>query len=92
MGGFRRGRNGKAFRHSTAPYDPWRTLRDATVSGLGVAYLSTWLAVDDLHSGRLEVVPIPTPTEDVPITALWSRSRDRASKIRVAVDALIEAF
>ena len=67
-------------------------LRDATVNGLGVAYLSTWLAGDDLRSGRLEVVPIPTPVEDVPMTALWPRSRDLAPKVRVVVDALVEAF
>lgn len=67
-------------------------LRDATVNGLGVAYLSTWLAADELRRGRLEVVPIPTPTEDVPITALWPRSRDLAPKVRAVVDALIEAF
>ncbi|TXN27258.1 LysR family transcriptional regulator [Methylobacterium sp. WL19] len=67
-------------------------LRDATVKGLGVAYLSTWLAADDLHSGRLEVVPISTPAEDGPITALWPRSRDLAPKVRVVVDALVEAL
>lgn len=67
-------------------------LRDATVSGLGVAYLSTWLAADDLRSGRLEVVQIATPVEDVPITTLWPRSRDLAPKVRVVVDALVEAF
>ncbi|MCW6506419.1 LysR substrate-binding domain-containing protein [Lichenifustis flavocetrariae] len=67
-------------------------LRDATVSGLGLAYLSTWLAADDIRSGRLEVVPIATPAEDVPITALWPRSRDLAPKVRVVVDALVEAF
>lgn len=67
-------------------------LRDATVNGLGIAYLSTWLAADDIRTGRLEAVPIPTPADDVPITALWPRSRDLAPKVRVAVDALVEAF
>ncbi|MCM2475028.1 hypothetical protein HGO38_16230 [Rhizobium sp. CG5] len=67
-------------------------LRDATVNGLGVTYLSTWLAGDALRSGRLEVVPIATPAEDAPITALWPRSRDLAPKVRVVVDALVEAF
>jgi DNA-binding transcriptional LysR family regulator len=67
-------------------------LRDATVNGLGLAYLSTWLAADDIRSGRLEVVAVPTPAEDVPITALWPRSRDLAPKVRVVVDALVEAF
>ncbi|HEY0198463.1 MAG TPA: LysR family transcriptional regulator [Rhodanobacter sp.] len=67
-------------------------LRDATVNGLGLAYLSTWLAGEDLRSGRLEVVPISTPAEDVPISALWPRSRNLAPKVRVVVDALVEAF
>jgi DNA-binding transcriptional LysR family regulator len=67
-------------------------LRDAAVNGLGLAYLSTWLAADDIRSGRLEVVPILTPTEDVPISALWPRSRDLAPKVRAVVDALVEAF
>jgi DNA-binding transcriptional LysR family regulator len=62
------------------------------VNGLGLAYLSTCLAADDLRGRRLEVVQIPTPAEDVPITALWPRSRDLAPKVRVVVDALVEAF
>lgn len=67
-------------------------LRDATVNGMGLAYLSTWLAASDILGGRLEVVPIPVPAEDVPITALWPRSRDLAPKLRAVVDALVEAF
>jgi DNA-binding transcriptional LysR family regulator len=67
-------------------------LKDATVAGMGLAYLSTWLAADDIRSGRLEVVPILTPAEDVPITALWPRSRDLAPKVRAVVDALVGAF
>lgn len=67
-------------------------LRDATLNGLGLAYLSTWLAADDIRSGRLEVTPIPTPAEDAPITALWPRSRNLAPKVRAVVDALVDAF
>lgn len=67
-------------------------LKDATVSGMGLAYLSTWLAADDLRAGRLEVVAIPTPADDVPITALWPRTRDLAPKVRAVVDAFIAAF
>ncbi|MDF0490285.1 LysR family transcriptional regulator [Sphingomonas sp. H39-1-10] len=67
-------------------------LRDATLNGLGLAYLSTWLAGDDILHGRLEVLPIQTPPEDVSIFALWPRSRDLSPKVRVVVDALVEAF
>ncbi|MCZ4072072.1 LysR family transcriptional regulator [Agrobacterium sp. LMR679] len=67
-------------------------LRDATLNGMGLAYLSTWLAADEICSGRLEVLPIPTPAEDGPITALWPKSRDLTPKVRAAVDALVAAF
>jgi DNA-binding transcriptional LysR family regulator len=67
-------------------------LRDAIVNELGLAYLSTWLAAEDLRSGRLEVVPIATPAEDVPINALWPHSRALASRVRLVADALVEAF
>ncbi|WCM25988.1 LysR family transcriptional regulator [Sphingomonas sp. QA11] len=67
-------------------------LRDATVAGLGLAYLSTWLAEADLRSHRLEVVPIATPAEDGPISAIWPRSRDLAPKVRIMVDTLVGRF
>ncbi|TWB10083.1 LysR family transcriptional regulator [Nitrospirillum amazonense] len=65
-------------------------LRDATLAGLGIAYLSTWLAEAELRSGRLEVVGIATPVEDGAISAIWPRSRDLAPKVRVVVDVLVE--
>lgn len=67
-------------------------LRDAAVSGMGVACLSTWLAAEDIKLGHLRVLPIPTPPEDAPITALWPGSRDLSPKVRVVVDAFIGAF
>lgn len=67
-------------------------LRDAAVNGLGLAYLSTWLAGEAIRSGRLEALPIQTPPEDSPISVLWPRSRDLSPKVRAAVDALVTAF
>jgi len=67
-------------------------LRDAVVSGLGLAYLSTWLAAEDLRCGRLEALPIPTPDEEAAISILWHRSRERSHKVRFVADALIAAF
>lgn len=67
-------------------------LRDAAVSGLGLAYLSTWLVADDLRCGRLEALPIPTPDEEAAISILWHRSRERSQKVRFVADALIAAF
>lgn len=67
-------------------------LHDATVNGLGLAYLATWLAADSLRIGQLETVPIVTPAEDAAISALWPHSRNLAPKVRAVVDALVAAF
>jgi DNA-binding transcriptional LysR family regulator len=67
-------------------------LRDATLNGLGIAFLSTWLAAEELKTGKLETLAISTRTEDVPIFALWPRSRDLSPKVRVVVDALVNTF
>lgn len=67
-------------------------LLDATVSGMGIACLATWLAAEDIHAGRLKIIPMPMPQDDIPVTALWPRSRDLAPKVRVVVDALISTF
>jgi DNA-binding transcriptional LysR family regulator len=67
-------------------------LRDATLNGLGVACLTTWLVDDDLKNGRLIALPIAMPPEDAPITALWPKSRDLSPKVRVVVDALVKAI
>jgi|SRR5476649_1144637 len=67
-------------------------LLDAAVSGMGIACLATWLAAEQLGAGRLKRVPIPTPPDDIPITALWPHSRDLAPKVRVIVDALVNTL
>ncbi|WP_244496116.1 LysR substrate-binding domain-containing protein [Ensifer sp. Root31] len=67
-------------------------LRDAALNGLGIASLSTWLAAEHVRTGRLEALAISAPAEDMPISAFWPRSRDLSPKIRVVVDALVNAF
>lgn len=63
-------------------------LRDAAVSGMGIAYLTTWLVGDDIQRGRLQIIPIATPESDSPISALWPVSRNLSPRIRVVVDTL----
>lgn len=67
-------------------------LRDAALAGLGVACLSTWLVSEDIRLGCLRVLPISAPLEDATVSALWPGSRDLSPKLRVVVDALIEAL
>lgn len=63
-------------------------LRDAAVSGMGIAFLTTWLAGDDIQRGRLQIIPVATPESDSPVSALWPASRNLSPRIRVVVDKL----
>lgn len=72
--------------------DHGEALRNATVAGLGLAYLPTWLIADDLRSGRLETVLTTTPVDGGPIHVLWHRSKDILPKVRAAVDAIVGSF
>ena len=67
-------------------------LRDAAVRGMGIAFLSTWLAGDEIAKGELRILPVKTPEYDAPVTALWPVSRNLSPRIRVVVDRLYAAF
>ncbi|WP_213765545.1 hypothetical protein [Caballeronia sp. dw_19] len=54
--------------------------------------LTTWLASNELRDGRLQAVLSPSIIDSVPIHALCPPTRDLAPKVRVAVDALADAF
>lgn len=63
-------------------------LRDAAANGMGIAFLTTWLAGTDIQQGVLQTIPIATAELDSPISALWPVSRTPSPKIRVVVDKL----
>ncbi|MDH8145912.1 LysR substrate-binding domain-containing protein [Klebsiella pneumoniae] len=67
-------------------------LRDAAVGGMGIAFLSTWLAGDEIAKGQLRIIPVKTPENDAPVTALWPVSRNLSPRIRAVVDRLYAAF
>lgn len=67
-------------------------LRDAAVRGMGIAFMSTWLAGDAIAKGDLRVLPIDTPEYDASVTILWPVSRNLSPRIRVVVDKLYAAF
>lgn len=68
------------------------TLRDAAVSGAGIARLPTFIVGDDLREGRLEVVLADWSPADLDIHALYAPSRYLPTKTRVFVDVLVERF
>lgn len=67
-------------------------LRDAAVGGMGIAFLSTWLAGDEIAKGQLRIIPVKTPENDASVTALWPVSRNLSPRIRAVVDRLYAAF
>ncbi|TCV93518.1 LysR substrate-binding domain-containing protein [Biostraticola tofi] len=71
---------------------PVHSLLDAAVGGMGIAYLATWLAAEPIDNAKLTVLTLSIPSADLPITALWPRSRDLAPKVRVIGDALVSQF
>jgi len=67
-------------------------LRDAAVRGMGIAFMSTWLAGDEIAKGDLRILPIKTPEYDTSVTTLWPASRNLSPRIRVVVDKLYAAL
>jgi DNA-binding transcriptional LysR family regulator len=67
-------------------------LLDATLAGLGIACLPTWLIHDHLKRGELTAVWPDCFVDNIPVHALWPKIRTLAPKVRVVVDALVERF
>jgi DNA-binding transcriptional LysR family regulator len=67
-------------------------LLDATLAGLGIACLPTWLIHEHLKRGELKTVWPDCFADNIPVHALWPKTRTLAPKVRVVVDALVERF
>ena len=61
--------------------------RDAALSGIGVAQIPIPVVLDDVRSGRLEV--LFGPTSRIPFTALWP-ARRLPLRVRLFLDLLIQ--
>jgi len=67
-------------------------IREAVLAGIGVAAAPLWMVHDHLHAGRLKAVLgdyAPVPAE---INAVYPSARHVATKVRVFIDYLKEAF
>ncbi|SKC31139.1 LysR family transcriptional regulator [Photobacterium piscicola] len=64
---------------------------DAAVSGLGIAYLSTYLMTDELDNHKLiQLLPEWKTTVDLPIYAVYPRRKYLAPKVRCFIDFMAE--
>jgi DNA-binding transcriptional LysR family regulator len=67
-------------------------LRDATLSGYGIARLATFLISDDLRTGRLVPVLEHVDADGPPIRAVYPSSRHLSPKVRSFIDEVLEAW
>ncbi|SMY34669.1 LysR family transcriptional regulator [Photobacterium andalusiense] len=64
---------------------------DAAVSGLGIAYLSTYLMTDEIETNKLiQLLPEWKTTVDLPIYAVYPRRKYLAPKVRSFIDFMAE--
>lgn len=66
--------------------------REWAVGGYGIVMKSVWDIGADLRAGRLTVVMPHWRSPDVPVHALYQRSRYMAPRVRSLLDFLVERF
>lgn len=64
--------------------------REAVLSGLGLAPLSSWLVRHDLSAGALRIVLPQWRLQPVPVHAIYPSRRNLAPRVRVVLDFLLE--
>jgi DNA-binding transcriptional LysR family regulator len=76
---------------------PWKlctnnaeVLRDAAVSGRGIALLPTFIAGPDLRSGRLKAILASYRAPELSVCALYPPTRHLSMKVRIFIDFLVE--
>lgn len=78
--------------HGTFEANSADTLYHATLAGIGIARLSTYLVCDDLRSGRLVRVLPEYEDNGSDIYAVYSARRNLAPKVRAFIDHLVAEF
>jgi DNA-binding transcriptional LysR family regulator len=66
--------------------------REWAVGGCGIVMKSVWDVAADLHAGRLNMVMPEWRSPEVPVHALYQRSRYMAPRVRALLDFLAERF
>lgn len=69
--------------------DDVQAMADATIAGLGLAWLPTWLRARYMESGLLVPVLDSYRARPRPVHAVWLRTRHLPAKTRCAIDALV---
>lgn len=67
-----------------------RMAREATLGGLGISYLPSFLVEEDIASGRLEVVLPDLVTERIQLYLMFPKGNYSLAKVRAFVDFLTD--
>lgn len=72
--------------------DSGEAIRDAAISGMGVAYLPSFLVEDAIVTGCLEQVLTSFETQTIPILIVYPSKRYLAAKVRRFVDLMVDEW
>lgn len=72
--------------------DSGEAIRDAAISGMGIAYLPSFLVDDAITDGRLEQVLTSFETQTIPIVIIYPSKRYLSAKVRRFVDLLADEW
>jgi DNA-binding transcriptional LysR family regulator len=67
-------------------------LHQAVLASMGLAFLPEWLIVDDLTSGRLEIVQLDCTLPDALLDAVYTSRRYLLPRVRTFIDFLSDRF
>ncbi|HEX7748839.1 MAG TPA: LysR family transcriptional regulator [Bordetella sp.] len=73
-------------------FDDLDAIADAAAAGMGLAWLPYWLVHERIQTGALVQLLPKQPEFLYDVYALWLQTPNLARKVRVAVDALVEAL
>jgi len=73
-------------------FDDLDAIADAAAAGMGLAWLPYWLVRERIQAGALVQILPKQPEFLYDVYALWLQTPHLARKVRVAVDALVEAL
>lgn len=80
----------KAMGRSRLRLDNGEAIRDAALSGLGIAYLPDFLVNEELATGRLKQVLTGVEGEEVRIVTLYPNKRLLEPRVRRFIDLMVE--
>ncbi len=86
--------DGKAIIRKVSPalrINDGAAVRDAACAGLGIAWMATWCAADELRSGALlPALPAYPLVSTQTLWALYPSSRELAPKVRAFIDWMVD--